>query len=158
MSKWIEPVFDRTQADVGYAIAQLTTWIKEGTPDAVVDLKGCFTVSDMNRIEGDIAYLSEKLSELGYYVDTSCKTWGLADLPTVRDVSRILTNIENIESAFVIPADAPVLPQSMVKYGEINDIEENLYQIKQLLENMVSFFKKSNTFKSGGKMFLPLRR
>ena len=39
------------------------------------NLKGCLNLTDINRIEGNIQYLSDRLDELHYPPGTSCKVW-----------------------------------------------------------------------------------
>jgi hypothetical protein len=88
---WIEPIFDRIQADVDFALQQIQRWRDEGSSD-ITDLKGCFNVSDMNRIENDIQFLSDNLSDLYYFSTVNTKTWDKASLPTVVDINRMIEN------------------------------------------------------------------
>ncbi len=158
---WIDPVYDRTQADVDFAIKTIAEWIAAntaGNPLVVYDLKGCLNVSDMNRIEGNIAYLSEQFNQLMYPPDTSVKTWGVDGLPTGDDIARIIANVRALIAAFYQQPQAPEVPEDMRNYSEINDIEKNLALIKELLDGMVASFRKSGTFTSGTTMFLPIRR
>lgn len=124
----------------------------------VYDLKGCLNVSDINRIEENIAYLSARLSELGYPQSTFTKKWVMNNLPSENDIQRILQNISSIIADFYQQSNAPSLPRTMLSYEEINSIEKNLQLLKELLDCMVGSFRKSNTFKSGTTTFLPIRR
>jgi hypothetical protein len=111
---WRTPIFDRTRADVDFAIQKIAEWISYNISEAaydekvrieneklilnegvvatakdkvilqgdgrayvendtmivkigvVYDLKGCLNQLDINRIEGNIAYLAEKFSDLAY--------------------------------------------------------------------------------------------
>lgn len=157
MAEWIDPIYDRTQEDVEFAIRTISEWIKTKSHN-VYDLKGCFNVSDINRIENNILYLSEKLNEWGFSVSVFTRQWSMSDMPTRTDIERIIRNIRNILNAFYVSSDAPLLPSNILTYNDANHIEENLYLVKYLLDRMVDTFKKSNTFKSGSKMFLPIRR
>ena len=56
---WISPIIDRTKSDAEYA---------QQHRDAVVENKGAFNATDLNRIEGNIAYLAEQLRSYGYIV------------------------------------------------------------------------------------------
>lgn len=154
---WFNPVYDRTQEDVDYAKTKITEWINNPT-SIVYDLKGCLNVSDINRIEGNIEYLSKNLLELGYNTNVSTKTWDNIGLINQRDVNRILNNINDLKTSFYTHNQAPLLPSDMLDYNSINDIEKNLYLIKELLDCMVNSLHKSNTFKSGQSTFLPIRR
>ena len=202
---WREPIFDRTQEDVDFAVRKIAEWItynissaeydekvrveneelilREGyavtTNDKLIlqgdgraivdddklivkigvvyDLKGCVNQLDLNRIEGNIAYLSEKLSELDYSSSVLTKQWDKGDLPTENDIQRIISNIRSLVDSFYQPNNAPALPSSMVSYENVNSIERNIDLIKYLLDCMVNSFKKVGSYKSGATI-LPLRR
>lgn len=202
---WREPIFDRTQEDVDFAVRKIAEWITynissaeydekvrveneelilregyaittndklilQGDGRAVVDddklvvkigvvydLKGCVNLIDLNRIEGNIAYLSDKLSELDYSSSVLTKQWDKGDLPTENDIQRIISNIRSLVDSFYQPSNAPALPASMLSYGDVNSIERNIDLIKYLLDCMVNSFKKVGSYKSGATI-LPLRR
>ena len=202
---WREPIFDRTQEDVDFAVRKIAEWItynissaeydekvrveneelilREGyavtTNDKLIlqgdgraivdddklivkigvvyDLKGCVNLIDLNRIEGNIAYLSEKLSELDYSSSVLTKQWDKGDLPTENDIQRIISNIRSLVDSFYQPSNAPALPSSMLSYEDVNSIERNIDLIKYLLDCMVNSFKKVGSYKSGATI-LPLRR
>ena len=120
----------------------------------VYELKGCLNLSDLNRIEGNIGYLAERLEGYSYSPDVSCKQWTIVDLPTEDDMSRIVENIRALMDAFYYPNNPPSLPKTMLSYTDINAIEENLYLIKQMLDGMQSSFKHVGTTKSGARMIL----
>lgn len=155
---WQEPIFDRTREDVEFAITKISEWIAKGNPKDIYDLKGCLNVSDINRIEGNIAYLAKRLTELQYPPGVSTKQWTKEILPTESDVQRIINNVRACVNAFYAPSNAPSLPNRMITYNDINSIEKYIYLIKYLLDCMVGSFKKSATFQSGSTMFLPIRR
>lgn len=158
MATWVKPVFDRTQEDVDFAIAQIAEWRKGYDIGSVKDLKGCLSHFDLYAIETNIAYISENLNELGYEHFVSTKKWTKNDVPTEEDIKRILGNIDTIISVFHSPTNAPALPLKMTHFTEINAIEENLYLLKELLDWMVKSFPKSGTFQSGSTFRLPIRR
>lgn len=161
MSDWRTPVFDRTREDVEYAIKTIAEWVNadvSGNPLAIHDLKGCLNVSDINRIEGNIAYLTEELNACGYYPDVATKEWTNSNLPNEADISRILYNIRAIIESFYQQSKAPSVPASLHGYEEVNSVEENLFLIKELLDCMMNSFKKSGTHQSGKSFSLPIRR
>lgn len=149
MAGWTDPIFDRTYADVEYAIAQINEWKATGT-GGIAFLKGCLNVGDINRIEDNIAYLNTELSKLCYYPRTSSKTWTMEGIFRIVDVTRIIGNIEKIISQFFQIPDAPALPNTMLTYEHINSLEENLYHIKNILDNMKTLFRECGTFECGG--------
>ena len=158
---WRNPVYDRTVEDVEFAIRKIAEWKKSHTHsagDEVYDLKGCLNVTDLNRIEENVAYLADKLEEYSYPANVSTRQWDRGDVPAQRDTSRIVENIKSLLGSFYSPNNAPALPNKMSSYRDINAIEENLYLIKVLLDSMEGSFVVSGTTKSGAKMFLPTRR
>lgn len=161
MAEWKNPVTDRTQEDVDFAISKIAEWIAGDVthnPLVVYDLKGCLNVADINRIEGNVAYLSDKLTELAYPPNTATKSWDRVGLPNEQDISRILYNVRAIISAYYQQGSAPEVPSSMMGYEEVNAVEQNLDLIKELLDCMVNSFRKSGALKAGSTMFLPIRR
>ena len=204
---WREPIFDRTQEDVDFAINKIAEWIvynisaaeydekvrvdneqlilREGQAEVVdnsalvlqgdgrayvengvlvirigvvYDLKGCLNVMDINRIEENIAYLSEKLVLHQRPSSVTTKRWKKNDLPTEEDIKRIISNIISLNESFYRPKDAPNLPSTMLSFNDINSIERNIYLIKYLIDCMVQSFRKMGTIKSGSTIFLPIRR
>jgi hypothetical protein len=124
----------------------------------VYELKGCLNLVDINRIEGNIAYLAEKMESYSYSPNIHGKQWSRVDMPNRNDMERIIENIRALVSAFYSPDNPPALPTTMVSYADINAIEEYLSLIKQLLDVLESSFMKVGTIKSGSTMFLPIRR
>lgn len=205
-SVWREPIFDRTQSDVDFAVQKIAEWIVDNISNAeydekvrieneqlvlregyvattddklvlqgdgraivddnklvvkigvVYDLKGCLNVLDINRIEENIAYLSERLSELYFPNYVLTKRWEKDNLPNELDIQRIIANVRELVESFYQPSNAPVLPVSISSYEDVNSIERNIDLIKYLIDCMVNSFKKAGAFKSGSTMYLPRRR
>ena len=124
----------------------------------VYDLKGCLNLLDLNRIESNIAYLSERMESYSYAPNIHGKQWSRVDMPNQNDMSRIIENIRSLIGAFYPPHDPPELPTTMLSYTDINAIEENLYLLKQMLDCMEASFRKVGTIKCGATTFLPIRR
>ena len=124
----------------------------------VYELKGCLNLLDLNRIEGNIAFLAELMESYSYAPNIHSKQWTRADIPNQNDMSRIIENIRALMDAFYSPDNPPSLPTTMLSYTDINAIEENLYLIKQMLDVMQTSFKKVGTIKSGSTTILPIRR
>ena len=121
------------------------------------DLKGCLNQFDINRIEGNIAFLAEKFTELSYPSDVDTRQWEKDNLPTEKDIQRIIANIRSLVATFYQPPNAPALPSTILNYNDINSIEKNIDLIKHVLDCMVGSFKKVGAYKCGATN-LPLRR
>lgn len=148
MANWTTPVFNRTQADVDYAISKIAEW-RDTDSIYVTELKGCLNVTDINRIENNTRYLSDSLSALYYFSHIRTMSWDNKGLPSMLDISQIINNIREIISSYFQDSAAPNLPETMLTYEQINNIEKNLYYIKCILDNMISSFKECNTFECG---------
>lgn len=158
---WREPIFDRTLNDVHYAIAQLESRkqsISNGLSVTTDDLKGCLNLSDLNRIEGNIEYLSTILTSYGYEVENDSKQWTREDLPTTEDMERIADNIKALVACFTGYDSFVTIPNNIISHEDINNLEYNLHLLKQLLDGMESSFLSSGTQTSGSTTQLPLRR
>ena len=161
MATWTSPVFDRTQEDVDIAIKTIEEWINTdiaGKLFVLYDLKGCLNVSDINRIENNMAYLAETLISHGYYPNVVTKTWTNSGIPTQNDIERIIKNLRELLNSFYVSRKAPTVPNDLLSYEEVNAIEKNLFIIKELIEIMLNSFKVSGAFYLGTTSHLPLRR
>lgn len=158
---WRDPIYDRTQADIDYAIAKITEWkrlIARGERVNVIELKGCLNLSDITRIEDNIKYLSDALNALGYHSHIFYKTWAIDGLPDINDVRRILNNVLEIIESYHQPNDVPFIPNSLLTYQDVNSLELNLFKIKQMIDSMIMSFPKSGKLSSNGLHILPMRR
>ena len=198
---WRDPIFDRTSADVAFAIRQIAAWKESHThsgdvvvetdkivinggnvsvgEDSVVlqtngvayiedslmvqfggvyDLKGCLNLSDITRIEDNISYIADRLIQSHYPVVVASKEWTKTDLPNANDMKRIAKNIQSIINGFVSPIKKVEIPETMLSYQDINNLEHNLYLLKELLDIMSTSFIPSGTNKCGDTIRLPIRR
>ena len=124
----------------------------------VYDLKGCLNLSDISRIEGNIAYLAERLTQNRYPIVVNTKEWSGDGLPTAQDMARIARNIRSMIDEFAKSGKSIAVPDVMLSHEDINVLEYNLYLLKQLLDAMVEGFIKSGTQKCGATTRLPIRR
>ena len=128
MATWQNPIYNRTQEDVDYALNQLAEWKKNGIVRHYEALRGCINLTDINRIENNVQYLTELLNTLYYYPETVSKTWKQGDVPNKRDIARIIDNIRELK-AMAISLPAPDLPDTLLTYDQANAIEENLVRL-----------------------------
>lgn len=124
----------------------------------VYDLKGCLNLSDITRIEDDIAYLSNLLIGYHFPIAINSKEWTTAGLPNENDMKRIGNNIRSLFNGFYTPSGASPMPEVMLSYENINALEYNLHLLKRLVDALLSAFIKSGTYKCGAANRLPVRR
>jgi hypothetical protein len=133
---------------VDFAIAQISNWKKNGYT-TTSELKGCLNRSDINRIENNIQFLSDQLASLYYFSEVYTKNWAVVKIPTVTEIERILGNVRELIGSFFQDKNAPPVPETMLTYEQVNHIEENLYRIKNILDDMISSFRECGTFNCG---------
>jgi hypothetical protein len=143
MAKWSSPVYDRTQADVDYARQQLSNKINN------MYYKGCFNVGDISRIENNTKYLSDILVQLYYFNKVSIAQWYEVTLPDVIAINRIINNINTLWEKYGKPPDAIALPNNLVTFEQINNIEKNIHLIREMLDDMIESFRECGTFDCG---------
>jgi len=146
---WITPITDRTAAD----IANRTD-------------RGFLNVSDINRIEGNIVWLTNQLARFNIFVTISAVTnWNTTNVPVTSDFMRIRSNIDTLITR--IRAVRPDLTANFQPTAErdfpqlgfvtVNRLEINLLLLKQLIDRMSTIYRQAS-FKSGQQLFLPQRR
>lgn len=143
MAEWKEPIYDRTQADIDYAKAQLAANINN------VDYKGCFNVKDVSRIEDNSKYLSDTLNKLYYFNLVDTRTYNQSTVLAVSNIERIINNVRVLWSKYYTPNGALSLPTTLLTYEQVNALEKNQYLIKEMLDDMISSFRECGTFTCG---------
>lgn len=143
MAEWLDPVFDRTQEDVDYAIRQLAMGIND------VEYKGCFNKSDLNRIEQNTKYLADSLKTLYYFCNVTTADWYESSIPNAYHIARIVNNVDALMKNFIIPPEASDVPNTLLTYEQVNDIEKDLYLIMVLIHDVVNCYRECNTFECG---------
>ncbi|MGI6751077.1 MAG: hypothetical protein ACOX4U_00430 [Anaerovoracaceae bacterium] len=161
---WIPPIWWRTQADVDRVQSLNKRIIGSGwdslAPEERTEwaagLIGAWNADDINRVEIDTKYLSEKLLSYGYGISNpNFKTdWMMADFPYSEEIERIRTNIELLEERYY--SQETELPNSLEKpdYKKINSIEKVLQEMYDMIGRMEDSFRYcgSPTSISGGCM------
>jgi hypothetical protein len=132
---WTEPIFDRTWVDVDWAKHTLEEWrelIAAGGTPTTSDLKGFLNPSDLNRIEGNTQYLADLLDVSGL---TYKLNWSYSDCITVSAQSRIIGNVQELVTASGV-SNTPEIPTTIMKYDNLNAIEQILFMIKAHIESL----------------------
>ena len=129
MSRWIEPIIDRSQSDITNRTS-----------------KAYLNAADWNRIEGNIVYLSETLYSLGYEIQPMpVIDWDRDGIPTKWDIQRICDNIATIMAFYYEPrghVKISDLPGKTLDFNDVNHLEKNLLGIKELLDRGIHFYNK----------------
>ena len=103
-------------------------------------MKGCYGITDMNRVEAAVEVLSERLRELGYLHPTlTTKTnWSASDVPTKVDFDRYFSNVEALRKAIALGPSTPETPTTKVNldFQRANDLEEILLNIDKATTNL----------------------
>lgn len=133
MSEWITPVTDRTSNDVSEAVQAIKNC--KNNPQALEELKGCLNVTDMNRIEGNIEYISDVLEQLGYITHCNTKQWVDTANVTRSDADRIINNIKGLYD-LISQTPTGYVPTKMRTYQDINDIEKLSLELLNLVVNI----------------------
>jgi hypothetical protein len=59
----------------------------------------------------------------------------MSGLPNITEVTRLISNVSKIITAYYKPADSPTLPNTLLTFAQVNDLEKMLYMIKHLIDN-----------------------
>lgn len=117
---------------------QTLTEIEQRLFDA--GLKGCYNISDLNRVESCCRDLSDKLNECGYYNNIVTKTnWELGDIVSLEELNRVKNNLQTLKDTYAVLSTTPQVPstsRTKINYVEANDMEKILSDIEKLIGYM----------------------
>lgn len=149
-------ITDRTQSDVTYvAMLAAKGWsgmTEEEQSRWIMDLKGAYNFSDLNRVGNAVSYVAGRLEDAGYYVPVDPKIdWMESDIPTESSMVRYLEDVETIRNTLTVLPDTPEVPEDMVglTYEEANDIERILLAVDALITHMINAYFYSNEINCG---------
>jgi len=146
---WITPITDSAQADIINRTSRAFS-----------------NASDLNRIEGNIAWLVNELRRHSVFVDTVSETnWNQTKLPTTQDLQRIRDNINNLPVfVFAKRPDLRFTMQSIsdqqlqqLHFTTVNMLEFNLQMLRHMTDRMPVVYRQAS-FQAGRQLFLPQRR
>ena len=125
---WLTPITDRTLEDVIYARSKVKEWIaaySRGETPTVTDLKGCVNASDLNRIEGNLDYLNQRVIFKGGVPDERLvvKTWKRGEVVQYSDVRRLLNNALYVMDLYDLYGAVPIHPVTIRDYKDMNNLE-----------------------------------
>lgn len=137
-------VYDRTAQDVETARTQRGT--------ALTPLKGCYNVSDLNRVSAAAETLAKQLTAAGYPVTITPQTFAEGGTLRRTEWEIYLANVQTLRGAYYTLAGTGELPkpEDKLDYQDANTIEKILADIDLLLDGMKSIYRRAGTFTAGG--------
>ena len=147
-------ITDRTERDVerwrvlhtkGYAA--LT---EEEKSEWDTGMKGAYNHTDMNRVEGAVVFITNRLLQAGIYVVPIVHPeWHVGDQPTREDMERYYNNIALLRSALPLYTTTPAAPTTSKRldYLAANDIEKILSDLdRQITAIQQSWYYAGDVF------------
>lgn len=141
-------IFDRTDYDIKTAkeIQEQVLKIFQTPTQAQYEIleRGCFTLSTLNRIETITQQLKTNVQTAGYLnnKDISTKSWLKTDVFYDTDLLRILNNVSILKSSYYYYVDTPDVPEPVLYYQNLNNIEKILYDIYSVYNTMIANYKE----------------
>ena len=154
-------VYDRTAQDVETARTQRGA--------ALTPLKGCYNITDLNRVESAVKTLAVALTAAGYPVEITPvlkgrraedREWQEGDIVRRPQWTTYLNNVQRLRDAYYTLAETGELPApgDKLKYTGANTIEKVLADIDLLLDYMKASYRRCGTFRAGNNaVHLPLK-
>lgn len=154
-------VYDRTAQDIETARTQRGT--------ALTPLKGCYNITDLNRVEAAVKTLAAALTSAGYPVEVTPvlkgstaedREWQEGDIVRRAQWTTYLDNVQKLRDAYYTLAETGELPDAEDKLGYTgaNTIEKVLADIDLLLDGMKASYRRCGTFRAGNNAaHLPLK-
>jgi hypothetical protein len=137
---WLNPIFDRTQADVDFA------HINRDHPDA---LKGMRGQSDLDRISNNMRYARELLLANGYYAPeiTSRNDWEeTGDFARESDIQKFRSDLIELRNAGAYWQDTPYVPElPWLHFEKLNDVERIIYDVPFVLNAIQGTLMRSGS-------------
>lgn len=113
----------------------------------LLDSKGAYNASDMNRVGTALNYLRQMLvHDCGAMLNWTAKTnWVYTDIPTLTQIQQYAQQISSVRNALVVPEDTASAPEiTKLTWQQANDIERILQVCDQLIKNVKAAFKYTN--------------
>lgn len=141
---WIEPIYDRTQADVDLIRLEPTN----------ENNKGAYNYTDLNRIENNCEVVMNLLNNSGFFyypITIQTKTdWVVSDIPTIGEINRIRNNIITLKNGMYVGEEYENIEFSnTMDYIKANILEKDLKLIKDIIDSCMRELRKCHTFYCG---------
>lgn len=138
-------ITDRTSSDVTRAkqliekAKKIENLTSEELEEYLSGLKGCYNISDLNRVEEAVQYVSDLLNSHNYYNVVNVKEWKPGDLLNQTELIRYLNNLDILKNAYITYSTTPDTPISYQPYGNANNIEKILLDLEQIFTYMHNY-------------------
>lgn len=150
-------ITDRTSGDVARAKellekARLKTLTVTEQLEYLAGLKGCYNISDINRVGGLINDIAQLLNTGGYTVNISAKEdYPNGYIMSKSDVESYLAMVTALKTAFYVKSSTPEVPliTQWLDYEGANNIEQILSDVYELVCAMQEAYKPLGTFQLG---------
>ena len=147
-------IFDRTQNDVDTAIRlrreKVQTFQELAESEIATLEKGTLTINTLNRIENKQDELKNLFNDMGYWnTPITNKVWGKNNIFNVIEFQRILDNTNILRQAFFVYKDTPSTPPVSYHYNDINALENILYDLDVMINDVKSHYRECGTFECG---------
>lgn len=141
---WIQPIYDRTRADVDLIKLDPTN----------ENNKGAYNYTDLNRIENNCEYVMNLINNSDYFSNkiniTVKKNWNVFDIPQITEINRIRNNIITLINGMNLGNEYEKIEFSnTMDYIKANILEKDLYLIKLIIETYEKKLRYVNTFFCG---------
>lgn len=150
-------IIDRTQNDINQA-KNLISKVKMLGIDSLSEsqkeeyfsgLKGCYNISDLNRVEDAMKYISDLLNKFSYINEITYKKFNLSDIIKQDEIDEYLENLNILKVAFNNVVNAPSTPTNYKHFNNANDIEKILLKLETILRCFTNNFIYSGVANSG---------
>lgn len=114
--------------------------------------KGKYGATDLNRVGEAIIHVSDRLKAAGNAIEVSPKTdWTREDIPTPDQRLHYLEQIQKVRDVLTVYQTTPAVPADMedLTHTEANDIEKILFDVDELITNMIAAYYYSGELYGG---------
>ena len=138
-------IYDRTQSDIENAkIARAKIQAGETLSDSDKEylLRGTLTIDALNRIENKTKELDIGTNN-AFYIgkETQTKEWGYEDYFKQSDADRWIENLQKLKDRFFVYEDTVFPSANYLDFKNVNNIEKMLFDVGEILSEMVSLYK-----------------
>lgn len=136
-------IIDRTEADYNRAVELSAKGLSGMTAaeaaEYLAGLKGAYNAADLNRVQGAMEYIADRMTRAGYSVTLrGGPVWTMSDIPDPEQLTVYLGDLSALRAVLNVHPTTPSVPADMEDFTwqEANDIEKILLDIEEVLTQM----------------------